>query len=280
MTAASQSNLPVVGDAAGKRAMRMKSALGLWVARVLLLVGVLTLWQITAATGLVDPAFVGTPLTVAAALAGLLGSGEIWLHLRTTLIEVGIAFVASVVLGMLAAVLLDRAKGLHSLLAPYLTAINSMPRIALGPLFILWFGIGLISKIILAFSLGFFIMLLSTLGGLRNVDRDLLLMSRLFGASESRLFWHVRLPWALPGVFAGLKLTLIYCTGGAVIGEMIAAQSGLGLLIQTFSGQFDIASLLAVMVILVVVVMLLTGVLDFLERRLLSWSKGSTDVPG
>ena len=112
------------------------------------------------------------------------------------------------------------------------------------------------------------------------VSRRFIPWPSLFGASDARLFWYVRLPWALPSVFAGLKLTLIYCTSGAVIGEMIAAQSGLGLLLQTFSGQFDIASVLAVMVILVAVVVLLTSVIELLEMRLLIWSKGSTDVPG
>lgn len=252
----------------------------LLVDRLLVLVGFLGLWQIAVLIGVADPAFVSTPWAVANAVWKLVSKGTIWPHLQTTFSEVGIAFVLSVVFGLLGAVLLDRSERLNSVLSPYLAAFNSMPRIALGPLFILWFGIDMTSKIVLATSLGFFIILLSTLGGLRNVDRDMLLMSRLFGASDARLFWYVRLPWALPSVFAGLKLTLIYCTSGAVIGEMIAAQSGLGLLLQTFSGQFDIASVLAVMVILVAVVVLLTSIIELLERRLLIWSKGSTDVPG
>jgi NitT/TauT family transport system permease protein len=191
-----------------------------------------------------------------------------------------IAFVASVVFGVASAVVLDRNNWLDRIISPFLTAFNSMPRIALGPLFILWFGIGIASKIALAFSLGYFIMLLSTLGGLKNVDRDLLLMSRLFGASELRLFRHVRFPWALPSIFAGLKLTLIYCSAGAVIGEMIAAKSGLGLLVQTFSGRFDVAGVMALILIVAFIVMTLTSLMDAIERRLLEWSKGSTDVPG
>ena len=176
--------------------------------------------------------------------------------------------------------MLDRNDWLNRIVSPFLTAFNSMPRIALGPLFILWFGIGIASKVVLAFSLGYFIMLLSTLGGLKNVDRDLLLMSRLFGASELRLFRDVRLPWALPGIFAGLKLTLIYCSAGAVIGEMIAAKSGLGVLLQSFSGRFDVAGVMALILIVALLVMALTSLMDLGERRLLEWSRGSTDVPG
>ncbi len=210
----------------------------------------------------------------------MVSDGEIFPHLGTTVIEIAIAFVLSVVFGIGSAIVLDRNAWAHQIVAPFLTAFNSMPRIALGPLFILWFGIGIASKIVLAFSLGYFIMLLSTLGGLKNVDRDLLLMSRLFGASELRLFRDVRLPWALPSIFAGLRLTLIYCSAGAVIGEMISAKSGLGLLVQSFSGRFDVAGVMALILVVALLVMGLTSLMDFAERRLLEWSKGSTDVPG
>lgn len=253
-----------------------------WIAaaRIGILAAFLAVWQGAVAVGLADPAFVSTPAAIAQSLWGLLTGGELLPNLGTTVLEIMIAFVASAVFGVASAVVLDRNDWLNRVVSPGLTAFNSMPRIALGPLFILWFGIGIASKVVLAFSLGYFIMLLSTLGGLKNVDRDLLLMSRLFGASELRLFRHVRLPWALPGIFAGLRLTLIYCSAGAVIGEMIAARSGLGLLVQSFSGRFDIAGVMALILVVALTVMALTAVMDFSERRLLAWSKGSTDVPG
>jgi NitT/TauT family transport system permease protein len=256
------------------------SSLSLVAARILFLALVLAIWQGAVAFGLVEAAFVSTPVSVVQSVWLLLKNGDLIPNLGTTLLEVVIAFVASVVLGIASAILLDRNEWLNRIIAPFLTALNSMPRIALGPLFILWFGIGIASKVVLAFSLGYFIMLLSTLGGLKTVDRDLLLMSRLFGAGELRLFRHVRLPWALPGIFAGLKLTLIYCNAGAVIGEMIAARSGLGLLVQTFSGRFDVAGVMALILIVALMVMVFTSLMDLTERRLLAWSKGSTDVPG
>lgn len=257
-----------------------KSASAILLARLLCLALFLLIWQGAVAVGLASPAFVSTPTGVIEALWRLIQSGELLPNLVTTLIEIVLAFTASVVFGVTAAIFLDRNDWVHRVIAPFLTAFNSMPRIALGPLFILWFGIGIASKVVLAFSLGFFIMLLSTLGGLKNVDRDLLLMSRLFGASEPRLFRHVRLPWALPSVFAGLKLTLIYCSAGAVIGEMIAAKSGLGLLVQSLSGRFDVAGVMALILVVAMMVMTLTSMMDVVERRLLAWSKGSTDVPG
>ena len=250
------------------------------VARAVFLVLILAAWQGAVAVGLVDAAFVSTPVAVAQSMWGLVRGGELASNLGTTLLEILISFVLSVVFGIGSAIVLDRNDWFNRVVSPFLTALNSMPRIALGPLFILWFGIGIASKVVLAFSLGYFIMLLSTLGGLKNVDRDLLLMSRLFGASELRLFRDVRLPWALPSIFAGLRLTLIYCSAGAVIGEMIAAKSGLGLLVETFSGRFDVAGMMALILVVAFMVMVLTSVMDLTERRFLRWSRGSTDVPG
>jgi NitT/TauT family transport system permease protein len=252
----------------------------IFAARALFLAVILAIWQGAVAMGLANAAFVSTPAGVAQSLWHLFKDGEVLPDLGTTVLEIVIAFALSVVFGIASAVVLDRNDWLNRIVSPFLTAFNSMPRIALGPLFILWFGIGIASKVVLAFSLGYFIMLLSTLGGLKNVDRDLLLMSRLFGASELRLFRDIRFPWALPSIFAGLKLTLIYCSAGAVIGEMIAAKSGLGVLLQSFSGRFDVAGVLALILIVALLVMALTSLMDLTERRLLEWSRGSTDVPG
>jgi NitT/TauT family transport system permease protein len=263
-------SLPRAAPARGER---------LLVARILFLAAIVALWQGAVALGLADAAFVSTPADVARSLWRLFATGEILPDLATTLLEIVLAFLLSVVLGVASAVVLDRNAWFNRVISPFLTALNSMPRIALGPLFVLWFGIGIASKIVLAVSLGYFIMLLSTLGGLKTVDRDLLLMSRLFGASQLALFRHVRLPWAVPGVFAGLKLTLIYCSAGAVIGEMIAAKSGLGLLVQTLSGSFNIAGVMALILVVAVMVMILTSLVEWCERALLAWSRGSTDLP-
>jgi NitT/TauT family transport system permease protein len=253
---------------------------GLYIGRALIAVIAILAWHVAVTTGFANPAFVSSPTAVYHAIGALLAQSDFWSNLGTTALEVLISFVASVFLGIAAAVTLDRNARIRALVSPYVSAINSMPRVALGPIFILWFGIGIASKVVLATSLGFFIVLVSTLGGLQTVDRDILLMSKLYGASNLRLFWNVRLPWALPSVFAGMKLTLIYCASGAVIGEMIAAKSGIGLLLQTYSGQFDIASVLGVMFVLVACVVFVTSCIEYVERSLLRWAKGITDIPG
>jgi NitT/TauT family transport system permease protein len=254
--------------------------LRVWAGRVILGAFFIGAWQGAVTLGLVSSAFVSTPVAVVQAIDRVVSQQGFGSALDVTVEEVLVSFVASAILGVASAIILDRVSWLRETLSPYVTAANAIPRIALGPLFVLWFGIGAMSKIVLAASLGFFIVLLGTMAGLANVDRDMLLMARLYGANNRQLFFHVRLPWALPGVFSSLKLALIYCMSGAIVGEMIAARTGLGELLQSYSGQFDIAALLAVLVIVVGIVVAVTAVLTIVERRFLRWAKGSTDVPG
>ena len=261
------------GSTAGRRAR-------VWTGRVLLGAAFLGAWQAAVSLGLVSAAFVSTPVAVVRAVGTVVSSQGFSAAFDVTVEEVVVSFVASAILGVASAILLDRISWLREILAPFITGTNAIPRIALGPLFVLWFGIGAMSKIVLAFSLGYFIVLLGTMAGLANVDRDMLLMARLYGANNRQLFFRVRLPWALPSVFSSLKLSLIYCMGGAIVGEMIAARAGLGELLQTYSGEFDIAGLLAVLMILVGIVVAGTAALSVAERHFLRWTKGTTDVPG
>lgn len=249
-------------------------------ARILLAVAFLGCWQIAVSTKLASTAFISSPIAVVHAVGRVMSASGFGGALTATLEEVVLSFAVSAVAGVLVAIILDRIELVRRILSPYITAVNAIPRIALGPLFILWFGIGELSKIVLATSLGFFIVLLGTMAGLANVDRDMLLMARLYGANNRLLFFRVRLPWALPSVFTSLKLAVIYCMGGAVVGEMIAARTGLGQMLETYSGEFDIAALLAVLAILVAIVLVISGGLSLAQSHFLRWAKGSTDVPG
>jgi binding-protein-dependent transport system inner membrane component len=166
-------------------AVRSSGGRSILVARALFLAAILATWQGAVAAGLASAAFISTPAGVAQSLWHLFKQGEVLPDLGTTVLEIVIAFALSVVFGIATAVVLDRNDWLNRIVSPFLTAFNSMPRIALGPLFVLWFGIGIASKVVLAFSLGYFIMLLSTLGGLKNVDRDLLLLAAVWGVGAA-----------------------------------------------------------------------------------------------
>ena len=198
-----------------------------------------------------------------------------------TLLATLIAFVLSGVSGVLAGLVLVELPGVKRLVDPFLTALNSMPRIALAPIFILWFGIELASKVALAFSLGFFIVLMSTFAGIRNVDPVLLRLSRSLGCSPWQQFTKITLPWAVPSVFAGLKLALIYSFLGVVTSEMLASKLGLGQLIMYYSGLLRMEAVLAMLVVMAVCAVALTMIADRIEAALLgSWTESAQSARG
>jgi len=198
-----------------------------------------------------------------------------------TLLATLIAFVLSGAFGVLAGLLLVELPGVKRLVDPFLTALNSMPRIALAPIFILWFGIELASKVALAFSLGFFIVLLSTFAGIRNVDPVLLRLSRSLGCSPWQQFTKITLPWAVPSVFAGLKLALIYSFLGVVTSEMLASKLGLGQLIMYYSGLLRMEAVLAILLVMAVCAVALTMIADRIEAALLgSWTESAQSARG
>ena len=158
-----------------------------------------------------------------------------------------------------------------------MTALNSLPRVALAPLFILWFGIGLTSKVVLAFSLVVFILLVNTHAGARNVDQDLVIITRLLGATRRQLTMKVILPASIPWIFAGLRLGLAYALIGAVVGEVIVAQAGLGFLIASAAGVFNTTGVFSALIILMLIAMLLSEVMKVAERKLLRWRP---QIPG
>lgn len=239
--------------------------------RVLLLVLFIGAWQLAATSGLIDPYFVSTPTSVARFLGDYATSGKLWGNLRVTLQETLIGFAAGSTAGILVGLLLARFPVLDALLDPFLTVINSLPRVALAPLFLLWFGLGTVSKVILAISLVFFILVINTRVGVRTVDPDLVTVGRLLGAREHQLFRSVILPGALPSILAGLRLGVIYSLLGTVVGEMIAAEAGIGQQLTYFSGTFQTAGVIAMLLVLASIAALLDALTVLAESRLLRW---------
>jgi NitT/TauT family transport system permease protein len=146
-----------------------------------------------------------------------------------------------------------------------------MPKLALAPLFILWFGIGLASKVVLVASVAFFLILFSTAAGVRGADVRLVAMARVAGAGERSVARHVVWPGAVPYIFAGLKISLSYSIGAAVVGELISSNRGLGYLIQAASQDFDTATVFAALIAVTVLVMALNELVEAAERRVLRW---------
>lgn len=258
-----------------------------WVQRIKLLLGriaigagLCVIWWAAVRYGLIDKFFVSSPDDVVRFLIANFRH-QVLPHAIDSLIATLTAFALSGVFGIAAGLLLVELPLLRNLTNPFLTAFNSLPRIALAPIFILWFGIGLLSKVALAFSLGFFIVLNNTMAGIRNVDPTLVRLSRTVGCSSIQHFWKITLPWAIPSVFAGLKLALIYSFLGVVTSEMIASRVGLGNLIMYYSGVFRMDAVLGILLVLACCSVLFTLVADMIETALVgSWTEPSQSARG
>jgi NitT/TauT family transport system permease protein len=236
--------------------------------RVALPVVVLLAWQTAADRGTVDPFFVSKPTEVFGFLRTALTEASTWENLWVTLQETLIGLGLAAVFGVLVALLFTRAPILHEIARPYLTGLNSLPRIALAPLFTLWLGLGQASKVALVVSICFFIVLGSTMGAIANVDPDLVRLARVLGFSPTRIYTKVLLRWAAPGIFAGLQLALVYAFVGAVGAEMIASRAGMGQQIQYFSGTFDTAGVLGTILLLAIVTSGFSFLMESARRRL------------
>ena len=235
--------------------------------RIALPIAFLVMWQVAVDRGAVDAFYVSKPSEILDFLATSLTQSATWEHLWVTMQETIVGLSLATVLGVLTALLFTRVPILHDIARPYLTALNSLPRIALAPLFTLWLGLGQASKVALVVSLCFFIVLSSTMGAIANVDPDLVRLARVLGFSPNRIYTKVLLRWAAPGIFAGLEVALVYAFVGAVAAEMIASRAGVGQQIQYFSGTLNTAGVLGTLVLLAVVTSAFSLVMDAVRRR-------------
>jgi NitT/TauT family transport system permease protein len=267
-----------VHDDADSEAAPDNSRQRILIARIALCAGALGLWQGAVSAGLIDPLWVSSPFLVARELWQLTISGELFTDVWMTVSEALIAFVVSSALGIASGLLLARSPFWDDVMAPIIVALNSLPRIALAPLIILWFGVGVVAKVVTAFTLVYFILLVNTLGGAKNVDNDIMTIARLMGASKRDLLWKVTLPSALPWIFAGLSIALTYSLLGVIVAEILASNQGLGYLIASSAGNFDTAGVFAALVVLVVIAWLFSTAMRKIEARLLRWKPSLTSA--
>jgi NitT/TauT family transport system permease protein len=223
---------------------------------------------------LVNPRYVSDPVTVVGRIGELLAEGELVTHLSVTLTEAGIGFLIGAAAGLVSAFLLTSSRRGYDVFEPFLIGFYSIPKIALAPLFILWFGLGTTPKIIMAALLVYFIVFVNTATGIRGVAPGLLRVCRVFGASKRDLLVKVTLPAAAPAIVASIRITFTRAIEGAVLSEFVASTQGLGYLVARASRAFDIATVFAGIVIIAAVVMAANGILRLVEARLLPWHGG------
>jgi NitT/TauT family transport system permease protein len=209
---------------------------------------------------------------------GLAGNADIYLHLGTTLLETVLAFVIGTVLGLACGLWLALAPTASLVFDPYIKAANSMPRVILAPIFALWFGLGIWSKVALAVTLVFFIVFFNVYQGVREVSPVVLANARMLGASQRQLLRTVYLPSATSWVFSSLHTSVGLAFVGAVVGEYLGSARGVGYLILQAEGTFDVNTVFAGIVVLTAFALLLDAIVGVLEKRLMRWQPRSGET--
>ena len=244
-------------------------------------IALLLFWQWSAGR-LIKEIYVSKPTAIAERLFELFTSGEIYPHLWTTGQELVFGYLIGVSGGVIGGYALGRSPRLDRIFEPYVMAFYGIPKIALAPLFIIWFGIGMWSKVALAAIMVFFLVFYNVFAGVRSVDRELVNLTRVMGANQRQLTFHVFLPAAAPYVMLGMRMAIPYSVIGVIVGEFTSSTQGLGLFIHEASATYDPAGVFAGIVILLAFVMIAGALAGRLEKRLLRWrspaGSGPTDI--
>src|SRR5712691_3373642 len=237
--------------------------------RLIVLVIILAAWQIGGF--MVGPYWLSSPFAVAARFTAQILNGELIRHGGYTIEEALIGTIVGGVPAVLLPFLLRRHPLIVAILDPFMVGGYGAPKLAFAPLFILWFGIGIESKIALVASVVLFIVYFATLSGVRALDAKLVQMAQIVGASERQVARHIVMPGAVPAIFAGLRIAVPYAIGAAVIAELISSNRGLGYLVQTGAMNFDTTSVFAAILAATLIVHAANGLLAGAERVLLHW---------
>jgi len=282
--AAASDTAPLAAFARARARRRKVQVRAAQAATVVLILGA---WEILSRVGVIDPFFFGSPVGIVSRLAdwAIHGTayGSLWLQIWVTIEESVLGFLVGVVLGVACGVTLGEVAFLADVFAPFIKAVNALPRIVLGSIFIMWLGLGLASKVMLAAVLVFFVVFFNAFQGVRSVDRNFVANARILGATRLQVVRHVVIPSAMTWIIASLHVALGLAIIGAIVGEFLGSQYGLGLVIATAQNTFDANGVFAAMLIIGVLAVSAEAAMEVLERRLLAWrppSANDTNVKG
>jgi len=234
-----------------------------------LVVMLIVLWDVFIRAFKIPPYLIPNPLSVAKQLVA--EWPMLWRETLPTLYATLGGFALSALIGVPIAMWIAYSRLVESFVYPLLVFSQSIPKVAIAPLFVVWFGFGLVPKVIAAFLLGFFPVVVATVQGFKSVEGDVIDLARSMGANPLKIFLKFRLPHALPAIFSGLKVSVTLAVVGAVVGEFVGSNSGLGYVLQKANGTFDLPLMFAALVILSMIGVLLFLVLELIERWLMPW---------
>lgn len=238
-------------------------------------VAFLLLWQYSS-DRLVRKAYISSPTDVAQRLYDLFASGEVYPHLQTTMTELVLGYAIGAVAGIVTGYVLGRSALLARMFEPYILAAYGIPKIAFAPLFIIWFGVGVSSKIALSAAMVFFMVFFNVYFGVRSVNKELVDVAAVMGVRGRRMTQYVYLPATVPFIMLGLRIALPYGVIGVIVGEFTSASSGLGLYMYQASVTFDPAGVFAGVMILLLVVLVGQMALSAVQKKALRWQPKST----
>jgi NitT/TauT family transport system permease protein len=242
-----------------------------FVLRILLVVGVLAAWELIV-RALSIPAFiVPAPSSILMALYRGFASAIYLDHLWVTLAETLMGFVLGSLLAFALGVMVALSRRVEYFLYPFIIMFQAMPKVALAPLIIIWFGLGITSKVVSAALVAFFPLMVNTIVGLRSAEEDRVNLMRSLAATRGQIFFMLQLPNALPYIFAGLEIAMIFALIGAIVAEFISSQSGLGMLMQSMSFNMDVAGQFSILLILSLLGLVLNSLVTGVRRRVLFW---------
>ncbi len=253
------------------RQLERKQSIQKWSIRFGFVIAWLGSWQYVSAKKLLNPVFIGEPSGIWKSFVGMLGGSIVTTDLKITLFESIIGFLASMVVGIFVAYSFVRFPVLERAFRPIVTAVNSVPRIALIPIFIIWFGFGPMSKIANIVSFVTFTVLLGAIGAFTASDRDHMLLAKVLGFSERERMWKFVVPNAIPALANIFELALIYSFLGAITAEMLGGAQGVGVRLVLFANQYQTNDYFAVLLLIVIVTVVIVQGMRLLLKRFVKW---------
>jgi NitT/TauT family transport system permease protein len=249
----------------------MSQRMTVWLSRLAIIVVLLIAWQISIEHSRIAAFFLGSPVVILDRLVEWITSGVIFRHLGITLLETLLSFVIGCGLALVLGLLLALNNTLALICDPFIKGLNSMPRLIMAPIFAVWFGLGIWSKVALGVTLVFFVVFFNVFQGIREVSPVLIANARMLGATPSQLVRRVYVPSALGWVFSSLHLSVGLAFVGAVIGEYLGSSAGVGYLILEAEGTFDIETVIAGVILLTTFALILDYLISMVEASLLKW---------
>lgn len=241
------------------------------IARYALLILLIALWEVFARIGVIDSFIGSSPVRVAQTIARLYAGGDLFLHIGVTLLETTVGFLLGTAFGTIIAIMLWWSPALSRVLDPYLVVLNALPKIALGPILIVWFGAGVSSIIAMALLVSLVVTIMSVLAGFNEITGDKQLLMRTLGATKLQIFTKVVFPASVPTIMNALKLSVGMSWVGVIVGEYLVSKAGLGYLI-VYGGQvFKLDLVMSSIVVLCVLAALMYYGVAYMEKRLVSW---------